>query len=415
MNAPVALSSSLFRPSSRLSAIGVSEILKITGLATELKREGRDVIILGTGEPDFDTPDHVKEAAARAMQAGATKYTALDGTPELKMAIRAKFKRDNGIDFAQDEITVAAGAKQVLFNAMIATLEPGDEVIIPTPYWVTYADIVLIAGGKPVLVPCQEANGFRLVADDLARAITPRTRWVMLNSPSNPSGAAYSRADYRPILDVLVDRPHVWLMVDDIYEHIVYDDFRFTTPVAIEPRLRDRTLTVNGVSKAYAMTGWRIGYAGGPSGLIRAMAVVQSQSTSCPSSISQAAALAALNGPMDIVNERRRSFQARRDLVVTALNAIEGISCRVPEGAFYTFASCAGLVGRSMPDRQRIESDVDFAEYLLRSVGVAVVPGSAFGLAPYFRISYATSTPELEEACRRIAAATGELRLKELT
>ena len=347
MNAPVQVRSPMFRPSSRLSAIGVSEILKITGLAADLKRQGRDVIILGTGEPDFDTPDHVKEAAGRAMQAGATKYTALDGTPELKAAIRAKFKRDSGLDFAQDEITVAAGAKQILFNAMMATLESGDEVIIPTPYWVTYADIVLIAGGKPVLLPCQEANGFRLVADDLARAITPRTRWVMLNSPSNPSGAAYSEAHYRPILDVLTEQPHVWLMVDDIYEHIVYDDFRFVTPAALEPSLRDRVLTVNGVSKAYAMTGWRIGYAGGPRALIRAMAVVQSQSTSCPSSISQAAAVAALDGPMDIVQERCRSFQARRDLVVTALNGIGGLSCRMPEGAFYVFAGCAGLIGKS--------------------------------------------------------------------
>lgn len=409
MNAPVQPHSSLFRPASRLSAIGVSEILKITGLAAELKRQGRDIIVLGTGEPDFDTPEHVKDAAERAMDAGATKYTALDGTPELKAAIRAKFKRDNGLDLAQDQITVSAGAKQVLFNAMMATLDPGDEVIIPAPYWVTYADIVLIMGGKPVLVPCREANGFRLAAEDLARAITARTRWVILNSPSNPSGAAYSEAAYRPILGVLMEHPHVWLMVDDIYEHIVYDDFSFVTPAAIEPSLRDRILTVNGVSKAYAMTGWRIGYAGGPRALIRAMAVVQSQSTSCPSSISQAAAVAALNGPADIIRERCRTFQSRRHFVVTALNNIEGISCRMPEGAFYTFASCAGLIGRATPDGHRINSDTDFAEYLLRSAGVAVVPGSAFGLAPYFRISYATSDLELEEACRRIALATSEL------
>lgn len=409
MNAPACMRPSLFRPSSRLSAIGISEILKITGQAAELKRQGRNVIVLGAGEPDFDTPDHVKEAASRATQAGATKYTALDGTPELKAAIRAKFERDNGITFAQEEITVTAGAKQVLFNAMMATLEPGDEVIIPTPYWVSYVDIVLIAGGKPILVHCQEANGFRLVADDLARAITSRTRWVMLNSPSNPSGTAYSQADYRPILDVVVDHPHVWLMVDDIYEHIVYDNFRFVTPVAIEPALRDRTLTVNGVSKSYAMTGWRIGYGAGPSALIRAMAVVQSQSTSCPSSVSQAAAVAALNGPQDVVQERCRSFQARRDFVVAALNRIEGISCRVPEGAFYTFAGCAGLIGRTTPRGQRIESDTDFVEYLLRSVGVAVVPGSAFGQTPFFRISYATSDSELKEACARIAYATSRL------
>lgn len=409
MNAFDEAGSSTFRPASRLATIGVSEILKITGLATELKRQGRDVIILGTGEPDFDTPEHVKDAAKCAMDAGSTKYTALDGSPELKGAIRAKFKRDNGLEFAQDEITVSAGAKQVIFNAMMATLEPGDEVIIPAPYWVSYADIVLVMGGKPVFVPCRESNGFRLTAEALAKAINPRTRWVLLNSPSNPSGAAYAEADYRPILDVLIRHPHVWLMVDDIYEHITYDNFRFVTPVAIEPSLRDRTLTINGVSKAYAMTGWRIGYAGGPSGLVRAMAVVQSQSTSCPSSISQAAAIAALNGPADIVKQRCRSFQARRDLVVGALNRIEGITCRKPEGAFYTFASCAALIGRATPDGDRVQNDTAFAEYLLRSVGVAVVPGSAFGLAPYFRISYATSEAELREACTRIALATSRL------
>ncbi|CAN7229110.1 pyridoxal phosphate-dependent aminotransferase [Bradyrhizobium sp. LjRoot220] len=409
MNAPVQ-TSSLFRPAKRLSAIGVSEILKITGLAAEMKRQGQDIIILGAGEPDFDTPDPIKDAAERAMRAGATKYTALDGSPELKTAIRAKFKRDNGLDFAQDEITVSAGAKQVLFNAMMATISPGDEVIVPTPYWVTYADIVLIAGGEPVLVPCSEANGFRLSAEDLERAITPRTRWLMLNSPSNPSGAAYSQGQYRPILDVLLRHPHVWLVVDDMYEHIVYDDFRFVTPAAIEPALRERTLTVNGVSKAYAMTGWRIGYGGGPNALIRAMAVVQSQSTSCPSSIGQSAAVEALNGPQDFIRERRRSFQERRDLVVGALNGIDGITCRVPEGAFYTFASCAGLIGKKTSDGRVIDRDTAFAQYLLRTAGVAVVPGSAFGLAPYFRISYATSTAELREACRRIASASAQLK-----
>ena len=408
MGAPVQIPS-LFRPAGRLSAIGVSEILKIARLATELKRQGKDVIVLGAGEPDFDTPDHIKDAAERAIQMGATKYTALDGAPELKAAIRAKFKRDNGLEFSQEEITVSAGAKQVLYNAMMATLDPGDEVVIPAPYWVSYADIVLIAGGRPVFASCSEANGFRLSAEDLDRAITKRTRWVILNSPSNPTGAAYSAADYWPILDVLSRRPHVWLMSDDIYEHIVYDDFRFATPAAIEPSLRNRTLTVNGVSKAYAMTGWRIGYAGGPSPLIKAMAVVQSQSTSCASSISQAAAVEALNGPQEIISERRRSFQARRDLVVSALNKIDGVACRVPEGAFYAFASCAGLIGKTAPDGKFIESDAAFAEYLLDAAGVAVVPGSAFGLAQYFRISYATSTAELEEACRRIATACAQL------
>ncbi len=388
-----------FWPAGRIAAIGVSEILKITGQAMAMKRRGEDVIILGAGEPDFDTPDHIKEAAARAMAAGATKYTLLDGTPELKAAIRDKFKRDNGLDFAEGQVTVSAGAKQILFNAMMATLDPGDEVIIPAPYWVTYADIVLIAGGKPVVLPCTESAGFKLTADQLERAITARTRWVLLNSPSNPTGAAYSEADYRPLLDILLRHPQVWLMVDDIYEHIVYDGFRFVTPAALEPGLHDRILTVNGVSKAYAMTGWRIGYAAGPKELIAAMAVVQSQSTSCPSSISQAAAVAALTGPQDLLAERRNSFQARRDFVVAALNAIPGLSCRKPEGAFYTFASCAGLTS----------DDAAFARHLLETAGVAVVPGSAFGLAPYFRISYATGMGELQEACRRIAVACGRL------
>ena len=398
-----------FTPARRVAAIGVSEILRITALAGDLKRQGKDVIILGAGEPDFDTPDHIKDAAARAIREGATKYTALDGTPALKTAIRNKFQRDNGITYFTDEITVSTGAKQVLFNAFMASLNPGDEVVIPAPYWVSYADIVLIAGGCPVLVPCCEENGFRLTAGDLERAITARTRWVLLNSPSNPSGAAYSAADYQPLLDVLLRHQHVWLMVDDIYEHIVYDDFRFVTPAVIEPRLRNRTLTINGVSKAYAMTGWRIGYAGGPKALIKAMAVVQSQSTSCPSSVSQAAAVEALNGPQEIVRQRCKSFQQRRDLVVGALNATPGITCRRPEGAFYTFASCSALIGRKAPDGTVISSDVVFAEYLLRAANVAVVPGSAFGLAPYFRISYATSTAELEEACLRITSACAQL------
>ena len=398
-----------FRGAQRLAEIGVSEILKITALANDLKRQGRDVIVLGAGEPDFDTPDHVKEAAARAMFAGATKYTALDGTPGLKAAIRNKFKRDNGLDFGAEQITVSTGAKQILFNAMMATLDPGDEVIIPTPFWVSYADIVLIAGGKPVLVPCSEAKGFRLTAEALDRAITPRTRWVMLNSPSNPTGTAYSEAHYRPLLDVLLRHPHVWLLVDDIYEHIVYDGFRFVTPLMIEPALRDRTLTVNGASKAYAMTGWRIGYGAGPQALIKAMAIVQSQSTSCPCSVSQAAVEEALNGPQEIVRERCRSFEARRNLVVENLNRIPGIACRTPEGAFYTFADCGGLIGRTAPDGTAIHSDTAFAEFLLRTANVAVVPGSAFGLGPYFRISYATSAAELDEACKRITAACAQL------
>ena len=399
-----------FKPAQRLSAIGVSEILKVTGLAAQMKREGQNVIILGAGEPDFDTPEPIKDAAARAMRDGATKYTALDGSPELKAAIRAKFKRDNGLDFAQDEITVSAGAKQVLFNAMMATLDPGDEVIIPTPFWVTYADIVAIAGGTPVLVPCSEANGFRLSPEDLARAITPRTRWLMLNSPSNPSGAAYSEHQYRPILDVLLKHPSVWLMVDDIYEHIIYDGFRFVTPVAIEPALRNRTLTVNGVSKAYAMTGWRIGYAGGPANLIKAMATIQSQSTSNPCSIAQWAAVEALNGPQDFIPANNKVFKERRDLAVSMLNQASGIECPRPEGAFYVYPSCAGTIGKTAPSGKVIDNDETFVTELLETEGVAVVHGSAFGLGPAFRISYATKTSDLEEACKRIQRFCGNLR-----
>jgi aspartate aminotransferase len=398
-----------FRPASRIASIGVSKILQIGARASAMKREGLPVIILGAGEPDFDTPDNVKGAAKAAIDRGETKYTALDGTPELKQAIAAKFKRENGVDYALDEITVATGAKQILFNAFMASIDPGDEVIIPTPYWTSYSDIVELCGGVPVLIPCDAEAGFRLKAEQLEGAITPRTRWLLLNSPSNPSGAAYSAEDYRPLLDILLQHPHVWLMVDDMYEHIVYDDFAFVTPVALEPRLKDRALTVNGVSKAYAMTGWRIGYAGGPKALIKAMSVVQSQATSCPSSVSQAASVEALNGPQDFLSERRESFRRRRDLVVSALNAIEGIDCRVPEGAFYTFAGCGGLLGKTTPKGKRIDTDSDFANYLLEEALVAVVPGSAFGLSPYFRISYATSEAELKEALRRIATACSAL------
>ena len=399
-----------FRPAARVAGLGVSEILKISAQAAAMQRAGGDVIILGAGEPDFDTPDHIKEAAARAMRDGATKYTALDGTAELKAAIADKFRADNGLHFDPAQITVGAGAKQILFNAMMATLDDGDEVIIPTPFWTSYADIVRIAGGRPVLVPCVDTAGFRLTADQLDRAITPRTRWVMLNSPSNPTGAGYSAQEYAPLLGVLARHRHVWLMVDDIYEKIVYDGFTFATPAQITPELRDRILTVNGVSKAYAMTGWRIGYAAGPVDLIRAMAVVQSQSTSCPSSVSQAAALAALRGPQDAVETMRQSFQARRDMVVSGLNAIPGIRCPTPDGAFYTFANCEGLLGRQTPDGTVIGTDSDFCAWLLRDHGVAVVPGSAFGLSPYFRISYATGAADLAEALARIARAVASLR-----
>lgn len=302
-------------------------------------------------------------------------------------------------------MTVSAGAKQILFNAFMASLNPGDEVIVPTPSWTSYADIIQLCGGVPVLVPCDDQAGFRLNAEQLALAISSKTRWVLLNSPSNPSGAAYSEAHYRPLLDTLIRHPHVWLMVDDMYEHIVYDDFQFVTPAAIEPRLKDRTLTVNGVSKAYAMTGWRIGYAGGPKSLIQAMSVIQSQSTSCPSSVSQAAAIEALDGPQGFLKERQESFRERRDFVVSALNAIPGIDCRVPEGAFYTFASCRELIGKKLPSGRPIESDNHLTDYLLDKAHVAVVPGSAFGLSPYFRISYATGMSELDEALQRISSA----------
>lgn len=393
-----------FRPAGRLGSIGVSEILKIGAAAARLKREGRPVIVLGAGEPDFDTPDNVKQAAEQAIRAGKTKYPPLEGTPELKAAIVEKFRRENGLSYAPDEVTVSSGAKAILYNAFMASLDPGDEVILTAPYWTTYADIVRIAGGTPVDVVCREENGFRLAAADLERAITPRTRWLLLNSPSNPSGAAYSEANLRPITEVLLRHPHVWLMSDDIYEHLVYDGLAFVTAAQIEPSLKARTLTVNGVSKAYAMTGWRIGYAGGPKSLIAAMAVVQSQiSMAC--SVSQAAAVEALNGPQEILFERRLAFQARRDLVVDALNAIDGITCRKPEGAFYTFASCAGLIGRRAPDGTLIDSDAAFCRYLLEQHDVAVVPGSCFGLAPYFRISYAASEDSLREACARIARA----------
>jgi aspartate aminotransferase len=408
MNAPVAAGQG-FRSSRRIADIGVSEILRIMNESAALRRQGRPVIALGEGEPDFDTPDHIKEAAAAAMRRGATKYTTLDGSPELKAAVREKFSRDNGLEFALDEITVGAGTKQVIFNAMMATLDPGDEVIIPAPFFVTYVDIVRICGATPVPVLCAEDNAFRLTAADLERAITPRTRWLMLNSPTNPTGTVYTESDYRPLLDVLLRHPQVWILADDIYEHIVYDDVRFVTLAALEPRLRDRTLTTNGVSKSYAMTGWRIGFAGGPKLLIRAMAVVQSQSTSCPSSISQAAAIAALTGPQEIVRERCEEFRRRRDFVVASLNAIAGVRCFRPHGAFYAYASCEALLGKRSAAGV-IASDADFAVHLLRNHEVAVVPGSAFGLGPYFRVSYAAPLDRLQEGMRRIAAACEVLR-----
>ncbi|MEX0303270.1 MAG: pyridoxal phosphate-dependent aminotransferase [Leisingera sp.] len=398
-----------FRRASRLDPLEVSEILTIGAKAAEMKRQGAPVIILGAGEPDFDTPDHIKDAAAAAMRAGETKYTALGGTLALRQAVQAKFRRDNGLDYALDEIIAGTGAKEILFDAFMASLNPGDEVIVPTPYWTSYSDIIRIAGGEPVLVPCGSETGFRLTAAKLEAAITPRTRWLLLNSPSNPAGAGYSADDYKPLLEVLLRHPDVWLMADDMYEHITYGGFEFATPAQVEPRLKDRVLTINGVSKAYAMTGWRLGYAGGPKDLIDAMKVVQSQSTSHPSSVSQAAAAAALDGPQEVLAERRASFQARRDLVVEALNGMEGIDCPVPEGAFYTFANCAGVLAKRTPEGKLLETDADFCAYLLDHHHVAVVPGRAFGISPYFRISYATSEAELREALSRISSAVAAL------
>jgi aspartate aminotransferase len=390
---------------SRLSRIKPSPTIAVTQMANELKAAGRDVIGLGAGEPDFDTPDNIKEAAIAAIRRGETKYTAVDGTPAMKAAVAAKFKRDSGLDYAPNQITVGTGGKQVLYNAFMASLDPGDEVIIPAPYWVSYPDMVLLAEGEPVIVPCGQNNLFKLQAEDLEAAITAKTKWVMLNSPSNPTGAAYSRAEMKALTDVLKRHPHVWVMTDDIYEHLVYDGFEFATPAEVEPELYDRTLTVNGVSKAYCMTGWRIGFAGGPAELIKAMSKVQSQSTSNPSSVSQAAAVEALTGPSDFIAEHNAAFKARRDLVVDALNTCVGLQCHRPEGAFYVYPSCAGTIGKKTPNGKTIETDGDFVTYLLDAEGVAAVQGEAFGLSPYFRISYATSTEALEEACKRIKRA----------
>jgi aspartate aminotransferase len=393
----------------RLDRIKPSPSSMASARARELKAAGRDIISLTAGEPDFDTPDHVKEAARRAMVEGQTKYTNTDGTPELKRAVAAKFKRENGLTYAPDQITVGTGGKQVIFNALMASVEPGDEVIIPAPYWVSYPDIVLLAEGVPVPVACPQNNGYKLRAADLEAAITPRTRWLILNAPNNPSGAAYPLAEMKALTDVLMRHPQVAVLTDDMYEHILYDGFKFCTPAEIEPGLYDRTLTVNGVSKAYAMTGWRIGYAGGPKALIKAMAKLQSQSTSNPSSIGQAAAVAALNGPQDFIAERALSFQRRRDRVVELLGRIPGLTCPKPEGAFYVYPSCAGCIGKRTPDGKVIRTDEDFALYLLDAEGVAVVHGAAYGMSPYFRISFATSMEQLEEACRRIQRACAAL------
>lgn len=395
--------------SQRLGRIKPSPTIAVTQKAAELKAKGRDVIGLGAGEPDFDTPDHIKEAAKLAIDKGETKYTPVAGTLLLRQAISAKFKRDNELDYTFEQITVGCGGKQTIFNALMATLDAGDEVVIPAPYWVSYPDIVVLANGQPVIVPCPEENGFKLRAEDLDRAITPKTKWLILNSPSNPTGAAYTRAELKEITDVLLKHPHVWVMPDDMYEHVIYDDFKFTTPAQVEPRLYDRTLTLNGCSKAYCMTGWRVGYAAGPVELVRGMNNLQSQSTTHTSSISQAAAVAALNGPQDFIARNNEVFKQRRDLVVSMLNEAQGLSCHTPEGAFYVYPSCAGAIGKTTPNGQKIDTDDDFVTYLLEAEGVAAVQGSAFGLSPYFRVSYATSTDLLEQACTRIQRACDAL------
>ncbi len=393
---------------SRLDRIQPSPTMAVTARARALKAEGRDVIGLGAGEPDFDTPDHVKEAAAKAMADGYTKYTDVPGSIELRTAVAAKFQRDNDLTYEPGQIQVACGGKQSIYNGIMATVEAGDEVIIPAPYWVSYPDIVLLAEGTPVFVDCPAENRFKMTPDQLEAAITPKTKWVMLNSPSNPTGGAYTRAELRALADVLLRHEHVWVMTDDIYEHIIYDDFEFSTIAQVEPGLHGRTLTLNGVSKAYAMTGWRVGYAGGPQDLISAMNKIQSQSTSHTSSVSQAAAIAALEGPQDF-SANNEIFKDRRDMVVSMLNQATGIDCLTPEGAFYVYPSCAGNMGKTTPDGKKIESDGDFCAYLLEAEGVAAVLGSAFGLAPHFRISYATATELLEDACQRIQRACAAL------
>ncbi|MCX5578102.1 pyridoxal phosphate-dependent aminotransferase [Kaistia terrae] len=393
-----------------LARIKPSATIAVTNKARELKAAGRDVIGLGAGEPDFDTPENIKQAAIQAIRDGKTKYTAVDGIPELKAAIAAKFLRENNLSYAPNQITVGTGGKQVLYNALMATLNPGDEVIIPAPYWVSYPEMVALGGGTPVEIVGPQDQGFKINAAALEAAITPKTKWLLLNSPSNPTGAGYTFAELRALADVLLKYPHVWIMTDDMYEHLVFDDFKFVTIAEVEPKLYDRTLTVNGVSKAYAMTGWRIGYAGGPAELIKAMGTIQSQSTSNPSSVSQWAAVEALNGTQDYIPKNAELFKKRRDLVVSMLNQANGIVCPNPEGAFYVFPSCAGTLGKTTAGGRLLETDVDFVTALLEEEGVAVVQGSAFGLAPYFRISYATSTEALEEACTRIQRFCGNLR-----
>ena len=393
----------------RLDRIKPSPTIAVSTKAAELKAAGRDVIGLGAGEPDFDTPENIKEAAYKAIADGDTKYTAVDGTPALKQAICSKFKRENGLTYETNQISVGSGGKHVIFNALMASLDPGDEVIIPAPYWVSYPDMVVLAEGAPVIVEAPQTNGFRLQPADLEAAITPKTKWLILNSPSNPTGAAYDKDQLKALGEVLLRHPHVWVLSDDIYEHLVYDGFTFHAFAHAVPEMYDRTLTMNGVSKAYAMTGWRIGYAGGPAPLIKAMAKIQSQSTSSPCSVSQAAAVEGLNGPQDYIAMSNEVYATRRDLVVGMLNQASGLDCSTPQGAFYVYPNCAGLIGRTTPGGAVINTSEDFAGYLLEAEGVAMVHGAAFGLDPHFRISYATSTELLEDACARIQRACAAL------
>jgi aspartate aminotransferase len=394
-----------------LKRIKPSATIGVTDKARALKLAGRDVIGLGAGEPDFDTPDNIKEAAIKAIREGrASKYTNVDGIAELKEAVARKFKRENGLDYKPSQITVGTGGKQVIYNALVATLNPGDEVIIPAPYWVSYPDMVLLAGGEPVPVVGPMERGYKITGEQLERAITPKTKWIIFNSPSNPTGAAYSRAELKALTDVLAKHSHVHVLSDDMYEHLVYDEFRFHSPAQLEPKLYERTLTLNGVSKAYCMTGWRIGYAGGPEPLIKAMAMIQSQSTSNPAAVSQWASVEALNGPQDFIPKHNKIFKERRDLVVSMLNQANGLKCPTPEGAFYVYPSCAGTIGKTAPSGKKIATDEDFVTELLEAEGVAVVQGTAFGLGPAFRISYATATSALEEACARIQRFCGNLK-----
>jgi len=393
----------------RLIRIKPSPTIAAATRASELKAAGEDVINLGNGEPDFNTPEHIKEAAIEALRKNETKYTPVNGIVPLRRAICAKFKRENGVEYNVDQIAVGCGSKQIFYNAFASTLGPGDEVIIPAPYWVSYPDMVLLCDGSPVLVDCPAENGFKLQPDALERAITPKTRWLIINSPSNPSGAVYTRADLRAICDVLLRHQHVWVITDDIYEHIVYDGGEFATVAQVEPRLCERTLTVNGVSKGYCMTGWRVGFAGGPLSLINAMNVVQSQTSTHTSTISQWASIAALDGPLDFIVQNNKVFQERRELLVSMLNQAKGLHCAKPEGAFYAYPNCSGVIGHHTPDGKELKADEDFVNYLLEAEGVAAVSGTVFGLEPHFRISYATSTQVLEEACRRIQRACGML------